>query len=133
VLPEAERQDAIEAIYRNAQVQARLIEDIIDVSRIVTGKLRLDVQPTELAPIIEAAVESVSPAAEARNIRLQRVLDSGPSMVSGDPNRLQQVVWNLLTNAIKFTPKGGRVQSVLERVNSHVESCRYRSGEGIAP
>jgi PAS domain S-box-containing protein len=133
LLPEADYPDAIEAIYRNAQAQARLIEDIVDVSRIVTGKLRLDVQPTELAPIIEAAVESVSPAAEARSIRLQRVLDSGSSMVSGDPNRLQQVVWNLLTNAIKFTPKGGRVQVRLERVNSHIEIIVTDTGEGIAP
>jgi signal transduction histidine kinase/ActR/RegA family two-component response regulator len=133
LLPEAERPDAVEAVHRNAQAQARLIEDIVDVSRIVTGKLRLDVQPTELAPIIEAAVESVSPAAESRSIRLQRVLDSGSSTVSGDPTRLQQVVWNLLTNAIKFTPKGGRVQIRLERVNSHVEIIVTDTGEGIAP
>ncbi len=122
----------VEAIKRNAQLQAQLIEDILDVSRIITGKFRLDVQQTELSSVIEAAVDSVLPAAQAKAIRLQRVLDSGTSLVSGDPNRLQQVVWNLLTNAIKFTPKGGRVQVRLERIDSHVEIIVTDNGIGIS-
>jgi signal transduction histidine kinase/ActR/RegA family two-component response regulator len=124
---------ALDTIQRNAQLQSQLIEDVLDVSRIVSGKMRLEVRPVELAAVIEAAVESVLPAAEAKGVRLQRVLDSGTSLISGDPNRLQQVVWNLLTNAIKFTPRGGRVQVRLERVNSHVEIVVSDTGAGIPP
>ncbi|PQV63330.1 PAS domain S-box-containing protein [Abditibacterium utsteinense] len=131
-LAEKEKAHGIEAIKRNALLQAQLIEDILDVSRIITGKLRLDVRAFELASVIEAAVESVSPAAQAKGIRLQRVLDSGTSLVSGDPSRLQQVIWNLLTNAIKFTPKDGRVQIRLERINSHVEIVVTDNGIGIS-
>jgi K+-sensing histidine kinase KdpD len=120
-LSEEDKAQGLEIIQRNALLQAQLVEDILDVSRIVSGKLRMEVRPVELSSVIEGAVESVLPAAEAKEIRLQRVLDSGTSLVSGDPNRLQQVVWNLLMNAIKFTPKGGRVQVRLERVNSHIE------------
>lgn len=124
---------ALEAIERNARAQARLIEDLLDVSRIVSGKLRLDVCPVEVQPVIQAAIEVVRPAADAKNIRLQAVLDTASATVSGDPQRLQQVVWNLLSNAIKFTPKGGRVQVVLERVNSHVEIAVVDNGPGISP
>jgi PAS domain S-box-containing protein len=131
---DAERTErALGSIERNARAQGRLIDDILDVSRIITGKLRLDVRPVDLAAVIEGAVESVRPAAEAKGIRLQRVLDTGPQVVSGDPERLQQVVWNLLSNAVKFTPKGGRVQVGLERVNSHVEIVVSDTGRGIAP
>jgi PAS domain S-box-containing protein len=132
-LKEADSKRALDTIQRNAQLQSQLIEDILDVSRIVTGKLRLEVRPLELPSVIEAAVESVLPAADAKEIRVQRVLDSGPSFVSGDANRLQQIIWNLLTNAIKFTPKGGRVQIRLERVNSHVEIIVTDTGFGIRP
>jgi PAS domain S-box-containing protein len=132
-LDSEEQQRAIEAIQRNAQLQAQLIEDILDVSRIISGKLRLETRATDLAAVVEAAVESVLPAAQGKDIRLQRVLDSGTNLVSGDPNRLQQVVWNLLSNAIKFTPKGGRVQVRLERVNSHIEIVVTDSGIGISP
>ncbi|MBV9468526.1 MAG: response regulator [Abitibacteriaceae bacterium] len=136
-LGDEDRTTAVEAIQRNAQLQAQLIEDILDVSRIITGKVHLEVRPIELASVVEAAVEaaveSVLPSAQAKNIRLQRVLDSGSSLVSGDPNRLQQVVWNLVANAIKFTPKEGRVQVRLERVNSHVEIIVTDTGAGIAP
>jgi PAS domain S-box-containing protein len=131
-IDEEERARGIETIQRNAQLQLQLIEDILDVSRIITGKYRLEVRATEVADVIESAVESVLPAAQARDIRLQRVLDSGHCLVSGDPARLQQVVWNLLTNAIKFTPKGGRVQIRLERVNSHVEIIVSDTGAGIS-
>lgn len=123
-------QRAIETIERNAKTQAQLIEDILDVSRIVSGKLRLDVQPVELASIIEMAIDAVRPAVEAKNIRLQRVLDDNV-MISGDADRLQQIIWNLLSNAIKFTPKDGRVQIKLERVNSHVEITIADNGIGI--
>ncbi|HEX8708304.1 MAG TPA: PAS domain S-box protein [Pyrinomonadaceae bacterium] len=133
LLEEGYRERAIEIIRRNAQLQAQLIDDILDVSRIIMGKMRLEVRPVELADVIEAAVESVLPAAEAREIRLQRVLDSGESMVLGDPSRLQQVVWNLLTNAIKFTPRKGHVQVSLMRVDSHVEITVTDTGPGIKP
>jgi PAS domain S-box-containing protein len=124
---------AFETIERNARAQAQIIEDLLDVSRAITGKLRIDVRPVDPHSFIEAAVEAVRPAAEAKAIRLQKVLDTGVVTVSGDPVRLQQVVWNLLANAIKFTPKGGRVQVRLERVDSHVEVAVSDTGAGIAP
>src|SRR5262249_8605500 len=123
---------AIDAIARNATIQAQLIEDLLDVSRIVSGKLRLDVRPIALEPVIDAAVEALWPSAGAKGIRLQVALDPRPGMVLGDPDRLQQVVWNLLSNAIKFTPRGGRVQVALERVNSHLELSVSDTGMGIA-
>jgi len=122
---------ALNTIHRNARSQVQLIDDLLDVSRIITGNLRLDVSTVELVQVIEAAVDAVLPAAEAKNIRLQVLLDPQVGPVSGDAARLQQVVWNLLTNAIKFTPKGGRVQIRLERVNSHVEITVSDSGKGI--
>jgi PAS domain S-box-containing protein len=124
---------AFETIERNARAQAQLIEDLLDVSRIITGKLRIDVRPVDPNSFIEAAVEAVRPAAEAKGVRLQKVMDTGLATVSGDPVRLQQVVWNLLSNAIKFTPRGGRVQLRLERINSHVEIAVSDTGAGIAP
>jgi PAS domain S-box-containing protein len=132
-LDEANRQRALETIERSARTQSQLIEDILDVSRVISGKMRLEVRPLNLETVIEAAVDTVLPAAEAKGIRLQRVLDSGASMVSGDPARLQQVVWNLVSNAIKFTPRGGRAQIRLERINSHVEIIVTDTGYGISP
>jgi PAS domain S-box-containing protein len=124
---------ALETIVRSARVLTQLIDDILDVARIRSGKLRLDVRPVRLAGVVEAAVESMRPAAEAKEIRLQPVLDPRAGPVAGDPDRLQQVVWNLLSNAIKFTPKKGRVQVRLERVNSHIEIVVSDDGEGIEP
>ena len=122
----------LETIARNARAQTKLIEDLLDMSRIVSGKVRLDVQPLDLASVVDAAVDSVRPSAEARGIRLQKILDPLAGPVSGDPNRLQQVVWNLLSNAIKFTPKGGKVEVLLARVNSHLEVTVTDSGQGIS-
>ncbi|HEX8237786.1 MAG TPA: PAS domain-containing protein [Abditibacteriaceae bacterium] len=130
--PEEARQ-GIETIERNARLQTHLIEDLLDMSRIVSGKIRLDVQRVDLASVVEAAIESVQPAAEAKGIRLQKVLDPLPGPISGDPGRLQQVLWNLLMNAVKFTPQDGRVQIVLEHINSHVEITVSDNGQGIRP
>lgn len=132
-LDERTNQRAVETIERNAIAQAQLIEDLLDVSRIISGKMRLDVQPVDLAPTIQAAVESVRLAADAKGIHLNVVLDPRAGPVSGDPTRLQQIVWNLLSNAIKFTPKDGRVQVRLERVNSHLEIRVADTGIGISP
>jgi signal transduction histidine kinase/CheY-like chemotaxis protein len=123
---------ALETIERNAKSQAQLIEDILDISRIITGKLRLQVRPVNLVPVIESAIESVRLAAEAKSIRLQSRLDSQAGLLLGDANRLQQVVWNLLSNALKFTPKDGRVEIRLERVNSHAEITVSDTGLGIS-
>jgi CheY-like chemotaxis protein len=123
----------LETIERNARAQVQLIEDLLDMSRIVAGQLRLDVQPVPLSEVIESAIQTVAPAAAARSIRLEKVLDPRAGPVSGDPARLQQVVWNLLANAIKFTPKGGKAQVTLACVNSHVELSVADTGEGIAP
>ena len=123
----------LETIERNARVQTQLIEDLLDMSRITSGKLRLDIQPVMPTTFIEPALETVRPAAEAKGIRLQRVLDEDAGPVSGDPARLQQVIWNLVNNALKFTPRGGRVQIVLARVNSHVEISVTDNGAGIDP
>jgi PAS domain S-box-containing protein len=130
-LSDEQKARGFEVIHRSAKLQSQLIEDILDVSRIITGKLRLDVRPVELSSVIESAVESALPAAVAKDIRLQRVLDCDTSLVSGDPGRLQQVVWNLLANAIKFTPQGGRVQVRLEHIASHVEIIVADTGTGI--
>ena len=127
------REKGLETIDRNARSQVALIEDILDLSRIVTGKLRLDLQAVELVAIVEAAIETVRPALDARSIRLQLALDPDAGAVIGDPNRLQQVVWNLLTNAVKFTPRGGRVQVWLRREASHVEITVADNGQGIDP
>jgi PAS domain S-box-containing protein len=124
---------ALDTIERNARAQAQLIDDLLDVSRIVTGKLRMDVRPSDPNSFIDAAVEAVRPAAEAKGVRVQKVIDTGLLSIPGDPVRLQQVVWNLLSNAIKFTPRGGRVQIRSERVNSHLEIVVSDTGQGIAP
>src|SRR5262249_14883848 len=123
---------ALETIERSAKSQAQLIDDLLDVSRIVAGRMRLEIRPVDLGPVIRAAVDVVRPAAEAKRVRLQVVLDSEVGMISADAERLQQVVWNLLSNAVKFTPKGGRIAVVLERVNSHVEIAVTDSGMGIS-
>jgi CheY-like chemotaxis protein len=120
-------------VERNARLQAQLIEDLLDMSRITSGTVRLAIEPVELIPILEAAVETVRPAAQARQIRIEKVFDPSLDPIDGDPSRLQQVVWNLLSNAIKFTPRGGRVQLVLERVNSHIEIHVADTGIGIKP
>jgi PAS domain S-box-containing protein len=123
--------DALETIERNAYAQAQLIDDLLDVSRIITGNLRLDVRQVQPGAFIEAAVEALRPAAEAKGVRIRKVLDTGVVSVAGDPARLQQVVWNLLSNAIKFTPEGGSVQVGLERTDSHIEIAVSDTGAGI--
>jgi signal transduction histidine kinase/ActR/RegA family two-component response regulator len=130
---EAQLARALEAIERNANAQVQLVDDLLDVSRVITGKMRLDVRPVDLKLVVEAALDAVRPAAEAKGIRLQGVLDPRAGPITGDPDRLQQVVWNLLMNAVKFTSKGGRVQASLQRVNSHVEIVVSDTGQGIAP
>ena len=121
----------LEVIERNARAQVQLIDDLLDLSRILAGQIRLDVQRLALVDVIAAAVESAAPGAHAKGVRLEKILDPRGSLVSGDPARLQQVVWNLLSNAIKFTPRGGRVQVLLERVNSHIELSVSDTGIGI--
>jgi signal transduction histidine kinase/CheY-like chemotaxis protein len=124
---------AIEVIERSASAQAQIVDDLLDVSRIVRGDLRLDVRPLELISIVEAAIEAVRPAADARQIALGAVLLPNVGRVAGDPGRLQQVVWNLLTNAIKFTPPGGRVEVRLGQSGEEVVVEVRDSGPGIDP
>ena len=123
---------ALEAIERNAIAQAQLIEDILDLSSIISGKLNLDVKTVDLSTIVQAAVDSVIPAAEGKGVRLRVKLAQDVSYVKGDPNRLQQVIWNLVSNAVKFTPRGGQAEIRLEGVNSHVEITVSDTGQGIS-
>jgi PAS domain S-box-containing protein len=132
-IDEIEIGKGLEIIERNTRQQTQLIEDLLDTSRIISGKLRIDVQPVDPASIIESALETVRPAADAKGIRIERILDYNAGPVSGDPNRLQQVMWNLLSNAIKFTPKKGKVRVQLERVNSHIEISVSDTGIGLKP
>ncbi|HKP71358.1 MAG TPA: ATP-binding protein [Pyrinomonadaceae bacterium] len=133
MLDEAGQRHALDVIESSARAQAQLIGDLLDISRIISGKLRLDVQPTELPPIIEAAMDVVHPAAEAKSIRLAARYGRNVGAVSGDPDRLQQVVWNLLSNAVKFTPEGGRVEVTLKRAGSQAEIVVTDNGAGISP
>jgi PAS domain S-box-containing protein len=131
---EPDRQSrALEVVERNVTSLSRIVEDVLDVSRIITGKTRLDVQPVDLVPVIDHAVATVRPTAEAKGVTLQAVLDRQAPRISGDPDRLQQVIWNLLANAVKFTGRGGRVQIQLARVDSHIEMVVSDTGIGIAP
>jgi signal transduction histidine kinase len=123
---------AFEAIERNAKAQAELIEDMLDVSRIITGRLRLDLQPVELSSAVEAALDSVRPAAEAKGVILECKLDPEAGIISGDSHRLQQVVWNLLSNAVKFTPGGGVVSVDLEQAGNQVKLIVSDTGKGIS-
>ncbi len=124
---------AIDAILRNATAQVQLVEDLLDVSRIITGKMRLDVQWLDLKSVIESALDAVQPAASAKGLKIETVLDPNAGPVVGAADRLRQVVWNLLMNAIKFTPRDGRVQVHLRKVKSHVEIVVSDNGEGIQP
>jgi PAS domain S-box-containing protein len=131
---DVKRQDldrGLETIERNVRAQAQIVNDLLDMSRIISGKIHLEVQPLRLDEVIGNAIDAVRPSAEAKRIRILPLLDSAIGAVRGDPNRLQQVLWNLLSNAVKFTPAGGRVQVVLERVNSHVEITVEDTGIGI--
>ena len=130
---EATRAKAIDTIMRNSNSQVQLIDDLLDIGRITSGKLRLEVQSVELRPVIEAALEAVRPAALAKSIDLETALDPRAGPITGDPNRLQQVVWNLLSNAVKFTPQGGRVEIHLGKASPHVEIAVRDTGRGIAP
>lgn len=125
--------ESVITIERNARLQAQLIEDLLDMNGIISGKVRLDLQRIDLPEAINAAIETVLPSVQAKSIRLEKILDPLAGPVRGDPARIQQVVWNLLSNAVKFTPKDGKIQVALERVNSHVEITVSDSGEGIAP
>lgn len=124
---------AVETINRNALLQARLISDLLDVSRIVSGKLRLDLRPVDLSSVVVAAVDSIRPAAQAKEIQIDLALKCDPGHIRGDATRLQQVVWNLLSNAAKFTPRKGNIQISLHEVNSHVELTVQDDGPGIRP
>lgn len=123
---------ALQVIKRNADLQVRIIEDILDVSRIVAGKLKLEMKPLEISGVIQAAIAAVQPISDAKNIRLHSDLDERVDLVLGDSPRLQQVVWNLLSNAIKFTPEGGEVKITLEQADSSVRIVVSDTGEGIA-
>ena len=132
-MDESTKAKAIDAIMRNANIQVQLIDDLLDVSRIASGKLRLELQNVEPATVIGAAVDAVRPAALAKGIRIDVIPEALPGPIVGDPNRLQQVMWNLLSNAVKFTPREGRVAVHLRRVHSHLEITVSDTGSGIAP
>jgi PAS domain S-box-containing protein len=123
----------LETIERNAKAQVRLIEDILDGSRIITGKLHLEIRPLDLTALVRGALDAVRPAADAKGIRVTMSLDPAAAHVVGDPERLQQVVWNLANNAVKFTSKGGSVTIGLARVGTHIELSVADSGQGISP
>jgi PAS domain S-box-containing protein len=126
-------QRGLEIIERNAQAQNRLIADLLDMSSIMSGKVRLDMQLLDPGSIAEAAIESIAPGAEAKEIDLQKIIDSAAGLVYGDSNRLQQIIWNLLSNAVKFTPKHGRIQVSVSRAMSHLEIAVRDTGSGIHP
>jgi len=132
-LDAALQQRALETIERNAQMQAQLIEDLLDVSRIVSGNMRISPRPINLAPVLESAIDTARPAAHAKEITLVPSIDGHAGIVHADPTRVQQIAWNLVSNAVKFTPKGGRVQVTLARAGSQVRLEVADTGAGIEP
>ncbi|WP_437281559.1 response regulator [Sorangium sp. So ce375] len=132
-LAEDRRDKVLETVERNARAQAQLIDDLLDISRIMAGKLRLDVQPIDLVSVLDASLEVVRPAADAKGVRLEPLLEPGVGAVAGDAGRLQQVVWNLLSNAVKFTPRGGTVCVRLDRADASAEITVSDTGQGIEP
>jgi signal transduction histidine kinase len=129
----AESARALQAIERSVQQQAKLVDDILDFGRMQTGKLRLEVRPVELEPVIEASVDAVLPTARAKSIVLDPLFEAKRAMVMADPDRLQQVLWNILSNAVKFTQPGGRVKVRLAQVDHNYEISVSDNGRGIAP
>jgi signal transduction histidine kinase/CheY-like chemotaxis protein len=132
VAPERQA-NALQVVERNAVALNQIVEDVLDVSRIVSGKIRLNVQPVGLLPVVQDALATIAPAADAKGVRIETAIDPNAGPVSGDPDRLHQVMWNLLSNAVKFTPLGGRVHVAVARVGAHVEIVVRDSGIGIAP
>ena len=122
---------AVEAITRAAQAQDQIISDLLDVSRVISGRLRLDVRPLQLIEVLETAIEAMRPAIDAKQIRLLTLLDPAAGPMAGDPERLRQVLWNLLSNAVKFTPRNGRIQILSQRTDSHIEIIVSDTGVGI--
>ena len=131
-LDDSTMQQAVETIWRNAKAQAQIVDDILDVSRIITGNLYLDLHPLEVVPVVENAINVVRPTADAKGIKVETYFDSAPAMISGDANRLQQVVWNLLSNAVKFTNSGGRVCVKISQGGGAVEVSVSDTGQGIS-
>jgi CheY-like chemotaxis protein/nitrogen-specific signal transduction histidine kinase len=127
------QREALDSIRQSARVQARLIDDMLDVSRLLTGKLELNSEPVDVAAAILLAIRAIAPSAEAKNLRVEKSFATGASRVDGDPTRLQQIFWNLLSNAVKFTPAGGRVQVRLSSGDSRVEIVVTDTGQGISP
>lgn len=123
----------LETIERNAKVQIQLIEDLLDVSRIIKGQMHLKTQPVQIGEVIDAALDSIRPAVEAKSIDLQTHIKTRQSVIEADPDRLQQILWNLLSNAVKFTPRGGRIEIAVERLDHHLEIAVSDSGMGISP
>ncbi len=123
---------AFEVMERNAGALAQIVEDVLDVSRIISGKARIEMQPTDISKVLDDGVATLAPSAEARGITIERSLDAA-GFISGDPNRLRQVFWNLLSNAVKFTPEGGRVSVALRRLERHVEVEVRDTGIGFTP
>src|SRR5262249_42635204 len=124
---------ALSIIERNARNQSQIIADVLDVSRIITGKFNLEVRSVELISILESAIDTMRPAIDARRIWLRRDFDTQETVVMGDANRLQQVFWNLLSNAVKFTPEGGIINVGLRHIDQHVMVTVRDNGEGITP
>ena len=131
-LDDSTMQQAVETIWRNAKAQAQIVDDILDVSRIITGNLYLDLHPLEVVPVVENAINVVRPTADAKGIKVETYFDSAPAMISGDANRLQQVVWNLISNAVKFTNSGGRVCVKVSQGGGAVEVSVSDTGQGIS-
>jgi signal transduction histidine kinase len=136
MLDDRQKLSAVQTIARNARMQTRLVEDLLDMSRIIGGKLRLDLHTIDLENVIDEAIESAKPAADAKRVALNTIVDPAPPPIVADPERLQQVIWNLLSNAITFTPSGGRVDVRLESDGAAADTIAIvvtDTGAGIAP
>jgi signal transduction histidine kinase len=132
-LAESQAHHALQVIEKSARSQARLVDDILDTARIITGRLKLDAQPVEIEPVFQAALDVIRPSADAKQIDLRVDIDHRGGIVFGDANRLQQVIWNLLSNAVKFTRRGGRIDARLGRADGQIEITVADNGIGIEP